>query len=90
MSGSLAFRLGAIALASLAVVVAALQARRGPTPGPGPAAAPPAAAVASPAVPDPALARCQALGAAGAQDAACLKAWADERHRFLGRRGKGR
>ena len=30
------------------------------------------------------LARCQALGEAAASDDACLRAWADNRQRFLG------
>ncbi len=30
------------------------------------------------------LARCQVLGEAGAHDAGCLRAWAENRHRFLG------
>lgn len=83
MSGSLALRLAAIGLAGLAILVAALQARRHPPP-PLAVAAPPPAQV------DPGraeLARCQALGAAGAQDPGCLKAWAEERARFLGVRG---
>lgn len=89
MSGSLAFRLAAVGLAAIAILVAALQARRHPAP-----------ALAMPAPPsvqvDPAraeLARCQALGAAGAQDPDCLKAWAEQRARFLGVRapaGEGR
>lgn len=80
MSGSLAFRLAAIGLATLAILVAALQARRHPAP-PLAVAAPPPVQV------DPVraeLARCQALGAAGAQDPGCLKAWAEQRARFLG------
>lgn len=80
MSGTLALRLAAIGLAALAILVAALQARRHPAPA-LPVAAPPAVQI------DPAraeLARCQALGAAGAQDPGCLKAWADQRTRFLG------
>ena len=33
---------------------------------------------------DTALARCGALGEAGARDPACLKTWSDNRRRFLG------
>lgn len=33
---------------------------------------------------DAELARCGALGEAGARDPACLKAWSDNRRRFLG------
>lgn len=35
------------------------------------------------------LTRCQALGEAGARDAACLAAWAESRRRFLGGRAIG-
>jgi len=78
MSARLGFRLAAAGFALLAIVVAVLQAHR-PTPTPAwpPTRAPSARPV------DAQLARCQAIGAAGAQDAACLKAWNDARTRFL-------
>jgi len=78
MSARLGFRLAATGFALLAILVAVLQAHRT---GPKPAAPPPAATSLRPT--DPQLARCQALGAAGAQDQACLKAWNDARTRFL-------
>ena len=83
MSGQLAFRLAAIGFAALAILVAALQAARSRAP-----AAPirPAQTTAQPA--DPRLARCQDLGAAGAQDPECLRAWAEARKRFLGAPGQ--
>lgn len=80
MSGSLALRLVAVGLAALAILAAALQARRHPAP-PFAVPPPPHARV------DPVkaeLTRCQALGAAGADDTGCLKAWAEQRTRFLG------
>lgn len=84
MSARLGFRLAAVAFAALVILIAIVQARR-------PALGPPAAAAVSPVKPrsaDARLARCQALGAAGAQDADCLKAWADARARFLGASAK--
>jgi conjugative transfer region protein TrbK len=85
MSARLAFRLAAAGFALLAILVAALQARRPAPPAPNPRtvvqAAPPV---------DARLARCQALGAAGAQDPDCLRAWHAARTRFLGKSGAGR
>ncbi|MDR6624447.1 putative entry exclusion protein TrbK-alt [Caulobacter segnis] len=78
MSGPLAFRLAAAGFALLAILVAALQARR-PAPS-----APAAAPIQAPRPVDAQLARCQTLGAAGAQDPQCLKAWDEARARFLG------
>ena len=77
MSGRSAFRLAALGFAALAILVGVMSSRQ-PSPAPQPLAAAP------PAFPtDAALTRCQALGAAGAQDDACLKAWADQRAKFL-------
>lgn len=78
MSARLGFRLAAAGFALLAILVAALQAHRpAPTPAAPTARAPSARPV------DAQLARCQAIGADGAQDPACLKAWNDARTRFL-------
>ena len=79
MSARLAFRLAAAGFGLLAILVAVLQAH-GPAPSPPPAPV----AVQSARPIDGRLARCQALGQAGAQDADCLKAWNDARTRFLG------
>lgn len=79
MSARLGFRLAAAGFALLAILVAMLQAHR-----PAQAPAAPPAAPPSPRPVDTQLARCQAIGAAGAQDPACLKAWNDARTRFLG------
>ncbi|MDR6530243.1 conjugative transfer region protein TrbK [Caulobacter rhizosphaerae] len=80
MSARLAFRLAAAGFALLAILVAALQARRPAPPTPSPQTAVQAAAPV-----DARLQRCQALGAAGAQDPECLRAWDAARTRFLGR-----
>jgi conjugative transfer region protein TrbK len=74
------FRLAAVAFALLVILVASLQSRRPERTSPNarlatvPASAPVNAQ----------LARCQAIGAAGAQDLDCLKAWEAARNRFLG------
>jgi conjugative transfer region protein TrbK len=39
---------------------------------------------------DTELARCSGIGEAGARDPSCLKAWADNRRRFLGPAREGR
>ena len=84
MSARLAFRLAAAGFALLAILIAALQVRR-------PASTRPQSAIAqAPRPVDARLARCQALGAAGAQDPDCLKAWDDARSRFLGASKAGR
>lgn len=85
MSARLAFRLAAAGFALLAILVAALQARRPAPPRPAPRPA-----VQAPAPIDARLKRCQALGAAGAQDADCLRAWQAARTRFLGQSESGR
>nr|WP_232793210.1 putative entry exclusion protein TrbK-alt [Caulobacter hibisci] len=80
LSGKAAFRLGAVGLAGMVIIVAAMQTHRD-TP-----------AKATPAPPSrPAsqaghneLARCQALGADGAEEPDCLRAWEQQRRRFLG------
>ena len=77
LSGKAWTRLGALAVLLLAVVASAmtLQPRRHLA-----AQAPGASAV------DPLraeLARCQALGQAGAADTRCLAAWVESRRRFL-------
>jgi len=79
VSARLAFRLAAAGFALLAILVATLQARR-----PGPTITPAPTTVQASRPIDARLARCQALGAAGAEDPECLKAWGEARSRFLG------
>lgn len=81
MDTSLAWRFGAVAFVVLAIFATAVQLREPPAPALAPTPLRPAAAA------DPlraAFVRCQALGQAGASDAACLSAWAESRRRFLG------
>ncbi|WP_421934298.1 putative entry exclusion protein TrbK-alt [Phenylobacterium sp.] len=81
MDTSLILRFGAVAFVVLAILATAVQLHEPPAPALAPTPPRPAAAA------DPlraALVRCQALGEAGASDAACLTAWAESRRRFLG------
>jgi len=74
-------RIGAVAFVAVALTVSALQVRMSSgTVEPDRAAAPLAAGA------DPLrleLVRCQSIGAAGATDQDCLRAWAESRRRFL-------
>jgi conjugative transfer region protein TrbK len=81
MTSALTFRLAAIGFALLALLVAALQTRHG-APPPAPGSTAPATSAIDPARAE--LERCQGLGDAGAREPACLRAWADQRRRFLG------
>ena len=81
MTSALTFRLAAIGFALLALLAAALQTRHRAPPI-APLATVPAANVVDPARVD--LERCQGLGESGAREPACLRAWADQRRRFLG------
>lgn len=74
-------RMGAVAFVATVVTITALDMREAPA---GSAASAPV--VKAEAQADPlraALARCQSIGMAAAQDGACLRAWAENRHRFL-------
>lgn len=75
-------RIGAVAFVAVALTATALQMRASPVPGPVVEVAPPANVPGDGLSAE--LARCQALGAAGATDEACLAAWADSRRRFFG------
>ncbi len=76
-------RIGAIAFVAIAITMTAIQMRDASKASPSREST--TAAVIEPDV-DPLrgeLIRCQSLGAAGASDAACLRAWAENRRRFL-------
>jgi len=82
METATTFRWAAAGFVLVALVALLYSAR---SPGPRQHLAPQSPAVASGAR-DPLLneqRRCQALGAAGAQDAECLRAWAQTRDRFI-------
>lgn len=81
MDGKILARLGAVIFVALAITATVIDMTR-PKPAPVETSLP---SVATPAT-DPLrdeLARCQLLGAAGANDADCLKTWAENRRRFL-------
>ncbi|MFA6114197.1 MAG: putative entry exclusion protein TrbK-alt [Sphingomonas sp.] len=74
-------RIGAVAFIAIAITMTAIEMRDARTP-----VAEPVAISATARERDPfrgALIRCQAIGQAGATDAACLRAWAENRRRFL-------
>ncbi len=81
MNSKLLARIGAIVFVAIAITMTAVEmsrplepAREAPT------------AVAETSATDPLLIelrRCQSLGAAGASDPDCLRAWAENRRRFL-------
>ena len=83
MDAPLLFRLAAALFVVSALALSAVQALH-PAPSAAPArqAAPPSVSQHDPLKRE--QQRCQALGEAGAQDQACLRAWAQTRARFLG------
>mgnify|MGYP003588436642 CR=1 FL=1 len=81
MDGKTLARLGALAFVAIAVAAAAIEINR-PDDGQEGFAAP------NPPMPkqdplDAELARCSQLGEAGPRDPSCLKAWSENRRRFL-------
>ena len=82
MDGKTFARIGAVVFVALAITATAIDMSRAPA-----LPAPTAQARPSGASHDPlseVLARCSQAGEAGAHDQECLKAWADNRRRFLG------
>ncbi len=81
MDSKLLARIGAVIFIAIAITMTAIEMSRPPQP---PRAEP--AAVADTSATDPLLIelrRCQSIGAAGASDPDCLRAWAENRRRFL-------
>lgn len=82
MDGKTLARIGAVVFVALAVTATAIDmSRRDPAPGTAPAKVP---SIVTQDPLDAQLARCSEAGEAGAHDPQCLKAWADNRRRFLG------
>lgn len=81
MEPKLLARIGAVIFVAIAITMTAIEMSRAPEPS----REEPVAQV-QPAEIDPLLIelrRCQALGAAGADDRDCMRAWAENRRRFL-------
>ena len=82
ITGAMAARVAAMAFVLVAIAATAIQFRHGDHKPAEGSPASPAAVDADPLRAE--LARCQMLGEAGAHDAGCLHAWAENRRRFLG------
>jgi conjugative transfer region protein TrbK len=74
-------RVGAIAFVAIAITMTAIETRDGPKKVSERATVAPIAREADPLRGE--LIRCQAIGQAGASDPDCLRAWAENRRRFL-------
>jgi len=82
MDGKILARLGAIIFVALAITATVIDMTRKEEAAPMDTSVPPAVAPAA----DPLraeLTRCQLLGEAAEHDPACLRAWAENRRRFL-------
>ena len=82
MDGKTLARIGAVAFVAFAVTATAIDMNRSDA-GPETATDKPPTIVRHDPLDDQ-LARCALAGEAGAHDPQCLKAWADNRRRFLG------
>ena len=82
MDGKTLARIGAIVFVAFAIVATAIDLSR-PDDRQGEFAMPGPAVIGHDPL-DADLARCSALGEAGPRDPSCLKAWAENRRRFLG------
>lgn len=81
MDGKMLARLGAIVFVAVAITATAIEMNRKEEPAESWASGPPAATSHDPLREE--LIRCQSLGEAGPRDPACLRAWAENRNRFL-------
>lgn len=81
MDTKLLARIGAVIFIAIAITMTAIEISRAPEP-----ARAESAAIAETSATDPLLIelrRCQSIGAAGASDPDCLRAWGENRRRFL-------
>jgi conjugative transfer region protein TrbK len=81
MDGKMLARLGAVVFVAVAVTATAIELSRDEEPAESWASSRPSTAPSDPLREE--LLRCQALGEAGPRDPACLRAWAENRNRFL-------
>jgi len=83
MDSKLLARIGAVVFVAIAITMTAIEMSRPPAPPrAGPAAMADASATTDPLMIE--LRRCQSLGASGASDPDCMRAWGENRRRFLG------
>jgi conjugative transfer region protein TrbK len=81
VDGKLLARLGAVVFVAVAVTATAIEMSRDEEPAESWASSRPSTAPSDPLRDE--LFRCQSLGEAGPRDPACLRAWAENRNRFL-------
>lgn len=82
MDTKLFARIGAVIFIAIAITMTAIEMSRAPDPvRDEPAAVADTSVTADPLLIE--LRRCQSLGASGARDSDCLRAWAENRRRFL-------
>ena len=84
MDGKILARLGAVAFVTIAIVAMVTEIKRSDDRQDGFAAETRSVRKRDPL--DTELGRCSRLGEAGSRDPSCLKAWAENRRRFLGHR----
>ena len=82
MDGKILARLGAVAFVAIAIVAMVTEIKRSDDRQDGFAAETRSVRKRDPL--DTELSRCSQLGEAGSRDASCLRAWAENRRRFLG------
>lgn len=82
MDGKTLARIGAVAFVALAITATAIDMNRSDPPPDSALSKQPSIVRHDPL--DEQLTRCSQAGEAGAADPQCLKAWADNRRRFLG------
>jgi len=81
MDGKMLARLGAVVFVAVAVTATAIEMSRNEEPAESLTSSRSRTAASDPLRDE--LFRCQALGEAGPRDPACLRAWAENRNRFL-------
>ena len=87
MDGKLLARIGAIVFVAIAITATAIEMTRKDDPQTNPPAQARSVTERDPL--DAELARCSGMGEAGPRDPSCLRAWDENRRRFLGHSGPG-
>lgn len=81
MDGKMLARVAAVVFVAIAITAAAIEMNRSDEPAESWGSSRPSTAPVDPLRAE--LLRCQTLGEAGPKDSACLRAWAENRKRFL-------